>query len=132
MICTRKGCHNDAGDFKTCDSCRAKQRAANDRFFGRKPDGKHKCKTEKCKITVEGRAQYCKPCIKARLKAQKSASCKSARAEVREVKAAKEPKPSAPAQTLTEAIAEAMHMRERRDRLNPDLLNQRLLRGAFR
>jgi hypothetical protein len=126
MKCTR--CRNDSGKYKLCSVCRAKQREANNRFFGRVPPVDHKCATSVCVGIATGRSVFCPFCVRMRELAQKRKYNRDTRAAAKG-----KPIPETPTvTTLKDAITEAGTMRDRRDRLNPDLLNQRLFHGAFR
>jgi hypothetical protein len=120
-------------------------KARNDRN-NKKALAKRKPRTcKKCKEPPDGKSQLCKAhkaeAAKAAKARQKEAS-KAYKQRVRDGQAEAEPAPpptrAEPAIVKTSAQVDAECRREEarlrtvRDRLNPDLLNQRLLRGAFR
>jgi hypothetical protein len=124
MICTRKGCSEEAGKHKTCPAHRAKQRAANDKFFGRKHPTDHECETVGCGAIVGPRARFCAACIKERENAQKREYNRTTRAATKGVKVAKQPKP-VNLKTEDERLSEAYQG------LNHEMLMQRMMRGAI-
>lgn len=124
MKCKTKSCRKQAGKFKYCPDCRAKIRAANDRFRGRVPGAEHPCEGG-CGTMIPARRHFCDDCLSTSKKAKKQVWNAS------RYKPQPEPDGAAvPVTGLRAIINEANQLRERRAELNQELLAARLLRGA--
>jgi hypothetical protein len=154
-ICMEYGCDNPTPTprKKRCVSCEDAHnqrliKANNDRLqerrLAKRAADPRICQEPKCTNIVEAGSLKCKPCqdrhnkrdaeYKKRMKLKNAVEVEEEtyiipakpkpREEVKIVKTS--------AQVDAECRREEARLRTVRDRLNPDLLNQRLLRGAFR
>jgi hypothetical protein len=153
-ICMEYGCDNPTPTprKKRCVSCEEAHtqrlvKASNDRLqerrLAKRAADPRICQEPKCTNPVEGLARKCKPCqdrhnkrvaeYRERIKPKDAVKEEEAyiipakpepRKEVKIVKTS--------AQVDAECRREEARLRTVRDRLNPDLLNQRLFHGAFR